>query len=142
MLNCRTVAALVLAMSIFAAQASAQGGSVRIPRSQIDAMFSNMKANTPWDLTGKLLWGYFFTSASKATLENAARVLVGQGYTLVEILPLQPIAPRSAAEWQLHVERVEHHTPDSLFSRDDELYAFADAHGLTSYDGMDVGPVK
>ena len=105
-------------------------------------MFAEMKAHAPWDLSGNLLWGYYFTGASKAALESAARALVGEGYTLVEIRPLEPTAAARGVVWQLHVERVEHHTPDSLVARNDALYAFANVHGLASYDGMDVGPVK
>ena len=40
----------------------------------------------------------------------------------------------------LHVERVETHSPESLFARNEELYGLADRLGLESYDGMDVGP--
>ena len=39
------------------------------------------------------------------------------------------------------MDRVERHTVDSLMARNAELYKFADAQGLTDYDGMDVGPV-
>ena len=126
---------------LMATQSSAQSGSRHIPRVQIDAMFADMKARAPWDLNGKLLWGYFFIGRDKASLERAAKLLVGSGYTFVEIRHRETSDVGGEADWQLHVERVEHHTPDSLFARNEELYAFADRNGLVSYDGMDVGPV-
>ena len=141
MVDRRFVASLAFATSILAHPAGAQGGAAHIPRSQIEAIFADMKAHTSWDVGGKLLWGYYFTSTSKPALETAANLLVGQGYTLVEIREL-PGSASDGAVWQLHVERVEHHTPDSLVTRDDELYAFASSRGLAGYDGMDVGPVK
>lgn len=39
----------------------------------------------------------------------------------------------------LQVEEVKHHTVDSLFARHRELAAFATAHGLGAYDGIEVG---
>ena len=40
------------------------------------------------------------------------------------------------------MQRVEAHSVDSLFARNEQLYEFATEHGLDSYDGMDVGPVR
>jgi hypothetical protein len=42
----------------------------------------------------------------------------------------------------LHVERVEAHTPQTLFARNAEFYLLADEFEVESYDGMDVGPVE
>ena len=41
----------------------------------------------------------------------------------------------------LHVERVEKHTPQTLHARNIQLGKIAEAFGVNSYDGMDVGPV-
>jgi hypothetical protein len=105
-------------------------------------MFANMRANTPWNLNGDLRWGYYFTAFEKPSLEWSATVLSAQGYSVVDISRVEP--PRGSKQeiWRLHVERVEHHTPESLSVRNEEFYAFAEKHGLASYDGMDVGPAK
>ncbi|MBA3811146.1 MAG: ribonuclease E inhibitor RraB [Caulobacteraceae bacterium] len=105
-------------------------------------MFANMKAHTAWDLNGDLLWGYYFTAASKPELEEASKALVARGYRLVEVRPLEKASAGVPDLWQLHVERVEHHTPESLLARNEELYALAAKLRLNSYDGMDVGPAK
>jgi hypothetical protein len=39
----------------------------------------------------------------------------------------------------LHVEKIEHHSVDSLMAREEQLREFAHNNGLESYDGMDVG---
>ncbi|WP_205691928.1 ribonuclease E inhibitor RraB [Caulobacter soli] len=106
----------------------------RISHAQLEEMFSNMRGSAAWNVDGPLLWGYFFTSPDRAKVDQAAKILVGRGYRLVEI-------HRDRGVWWLHVERVEHHTVDSLDARNAEFYAFAQGEGLATYDGMDVGPV-
>lgn len=99
------------------------------------------------DVTAPLLWGYYFTNDSEAGLKSAAEVLAGQGYTVVDLYEAEAdeeegIEPDPESAWWLHVEKVEVHTPDSLFARGEELEALAEKLGLTSYDGMDVGPIE
>jgi hypothetical protein len=103
---------------------------------KLEDMFSKMRAQTKWNVAGSMLWGYFFTDRSAEKLERAAAILVAQGYRLVEIRE----DDEGSTRW-LHVERVEVHSPQSLFARNEALYKLADELGLDSYDGMDVGPV-
>jgi Regulator of ribonuclease activity B len=95
----------------------------QISRSQLDAMFSQM------------LWGYFFLDGSRVKLELAASELTSKGYRVVGI------EPADVGRYRLHVERIEVHSPASLDSRNQELYALAERLEIASYDGMDVGPV-
>lgn len=133
------VVAIALLLSVGPALAQS---SAPISRPQLEAMFANMKSNARWNVDGPLLWGYFFTGSDRDALERAGRILAGQGYRLVELRPGERKSPRDADVWWLHVERVEHHTVDSLQARNTEFYAFAAQQGLGSYDGMDVGPAN
>lgn len=127
---------------IFAALAMPCGAqATRIDHAKLESMFADMQAHAPWNLGGDLLWGYYFVSSNKAELAKAGAELTAQGYHLVEIRQLQSGTAGNPPSWQLHVERVEHHTVDSLDLRDNELYKLADAHRQVTYDGMDVGPV-
>jgi hypothetical protein len=112
-----------------------------ITRAEIDRMFEGMAEDTDWDLSGPLLWGYFFTDADEGRLRDVAPLLEAQGYRVVEIFLAEKDEDEEDEpdEWWLHVERLEHHTPASLDMRNQLLYAFASTHGLASYDGMDVG---
>lgn len=113
----------------------------RIPKAQLQQMFDNISANTPWDIHGEMLWGYFFTDSDEARLKSASKLLEQQGYQYVEIfLPAEDEA--DSEYFILHVEKIEKHTVDSLYQRNAELAAFAKDNGLETYDGMDVGPVK
>lgn len=113
-----------------------------ITREQLVEMFENIERDTSWDLSQPLLWGYFFADADQTKLERVAPLLKKQGYRFVDIYLSDKEEPEEPDLWWLHVEKVEVHTADTLHERNQQLYAFADEHGLDSYDGMDVGPVE
>ena len=110
-----------------------------ITRAEIEDMFADMAEDTDWDLSGPLLWGYFFTDADADRLRGVAPVLEAQGYHVVDVFLGDKEDADAPDEWWLHVEKVEMHTPASLDMRNQLLYAFAKTHELGSYDGMDVG---
>jgi len=117
-----------------AAPASAQIAP-QISLSQLQEMFDNMRAKTHWNIDGPMLWGYYFLDSDSAKLDAAAAELTSQGYRLVAI---QKVNGR--VEYRLHVEKVETHTPQTLYARDIDLEGLARKHGIRKYDGMDVGP--
>jgi len=108
---------------------------------QLDQMFENIRENTDWDISGDMLWGYFFTHHEPTKLEEANNALVEKGYRFVDIFLSDKDEPKDPDMFWLHVERIETHTSATLDERNDELYKFAHEFGLDSYDGMDVGPV-
>lgn len=103
-----------------------------ITKAQLESMFANIAEKTDWDLSGEMLWGYFFKSPTEAPLTPAADELEAQGYTVVGIR-------KDEGQWWLHVEQVEAHTIDSLLQRNEAFYKLAATHQV-EYDGMDVGP--
>jgi hypothetical protein len=105
---------------------------------QLKVMFGQMRENPDhqrWNVDGDLLWGYYFTDRDPHKLQAVADDLTRSGYRLVKIYPTD-----DKRTYVLHVERVEHHTPESLNQRNVEFYALAQQFKLQSYDGMDVGP--
>jgi hypothetical protein len=111
-----------------------------IPKAQLEELFANILTQTTWDIKGNMLWGYFFTSLDKSELDKIGAELVSAGYRLVEIRELELDAPQAAPEWQLHVERVEPHTVDTLYARNVQFEDLARHCKNVIYDGMDVGP--
>jgi hypothetical protein len=107
----------------------------KIPLEKLENVFRGMRAQTPWNVDGPLLWGYFFTDPDDTKLSIAAAELSSSGYRVVKLYRTD-----DGSTFFLHVERVEHHTPASLDARNQQLYDLAERHGLASYDGMDVGP--
>ena len=108
-----------------------------IPIQVLEQMFTNMRNKTGWDTSGDLLWGYFFVDREPKKLEPLATHLMELGYRVVSIYETDDRSTHF-----LHVERIETHTPDSLFERNAELNMLATSFGVDNYDGMDVGPVK
>lgn len=103
---------------------------------KLEEMFANMRRDTPWNVDGDLLWGYFFTDPDPKNLQPVAERLSTAGYRIVKLYPTD-----DGSTHFLHVERVETHSPKSLHARNAEFYALASEFGIESYDGMDVGPV-
>ncbi len=104
---------------------------------QLKELFAGLRAETSWNVDGEMLWGYFFTSKDQKKLERAAVTLGNGGYTVVDIFEAE-----DEPSFVLHVERVEIHTPDTLFARNQQLEALATEFELEAYDGMDVNPVS
>jgi hypothetical protein len=119
---------------------------VTIDLAQIEQMFESVRESTDWNIDGPCLWGYFFVDDDESRLRAAADELATMGYRVVEIFEVEGDEDDEDEDgdeddgFMLHVEKVETHSPLSLFRRNEELYAFAEKHGLAEYDGMDVGP--
>lgn len=112
-----------------------------IELSALEEMFENIQVKYKWNIEEPLLWGYFFTHRHTDKLELAAKDLTQLGYHFVKIF--MPNIPDGHPEYYiLHVEREEIHSPQSLFLRNQKLEELAVSHGLDSYDGMDVGPIR
>ncbi len=140
------VAIIILAI-FFSCCAMANGKAIKeipgkvIQREQLVEMFDNINDNGQWNMSGDMLWGYFFTDHDPEKLEAAKILLANKGYRFVKIFISPKDDPEKPDLFGLHVEKIETHSPQSLDKRNDELYLFAHEQGLLSYDGMDVGPV-
>ncbi|MFV2057718.1 MAG: ribonuclease E inhibitor RraB [Thiohalomonadales bacterium] len=108
---------------------------------QLEELFANIRKAGKWNLSGDLLWGYFFTHHEPKLLEKASIILQKRGYHYVNIFMSDIDDPKAPNLYWLHIEKVETHTPSSLDSRNDEFYLFADEFAIDAYDGMDVGPL-
>ena len=108
-----------------------------IPKSELIEMFDAIAEQTDWDMTGEMLWGYFFSDDSHDKLEACSDRLAEMGYHFVDISE----GDEADDPLTLHVVKIEVHTTDSLDLRNQELAKIAEEMGLSSYEGMDVGPV-
>ena len=132
----RVVFALLFAAALAANTGNAMAQPAnRIQLTQLEQMFTDMRAKTKWNVDGPLLWSYFFFDSNPMRLNQAAAELKAAGYRVAGIEP-----DRSGSLFRLHVEKLEAHTPASLYQRNTEFYAFAEKYSLASYGGMDVGP--
>lgn len=105
-------------------------------RETLEFTFGEMKKQTDWNLQGKLVWGFFFTSPTKPPLIEASKSLEKTGYRIVSVY-----TDDKKKDWWLHVEKIEVHSIDSLHARNQELVKFSSQMKLGTYDGWDVGPV-
>lgn len=136
MMNRRYLNRLLIAAALTAGPTATWAQQAkRISLGQLEAMFSNIRARTKWNVDGPLLWGYFFLDQNLEKLKQAASELQATDFRVVGLEPVE-----GKAFFRLHVEKVEAHTPASLHARNSEFYLLADRLSIASYDGMDVGP--
>jgi hypothetical protein len=133
-----TLAISALLATPFTSVEAAKASVITI--AQIKEMFADMRTKPGyknWNIDGPLLWGYFFTDPDPKKLQPIADHLAKNGYRFVRIYPTD-----DRSTFFLHMERIEHHSPESLNQRNSELYGLAEQYKISSYDGMDVGPIK
>ena len=102
---------------------------------QLQEMFAGLRSETDWNIDGEMLWGYYFTASAPEVLESVAETLSERNFDISEIFESddEPI-------FILQAERLEKHTPESLFALNAELEAVAAKFAGVEYDGMDVNP--
>lgn len=111
--------------------------------SQVKEIFDSLTNQPGWNLEGPLRWNYFFADSSSERLQNAATALIAQGYRQISLAPdpeAEPDTPNALL--YLQVQKDEIHTAETLHERNQQLDAFAKAHKLLRYDGMDASPLK
>jgi hypothetical protein len=98
------------------------------------AVFDRVRSSTDWNLEGDLLWGYFFTSGSKAPLVLLSWVLPLFGYRTVDFT-LQ----EDGKLWWLHSEHIQTNSLESISLRDVRFNRLAGFLFNSDFDGWDVG---
>jgi len=92
-----------------------------------------------YDIDQLCRWSYFFIDSNRDKLVQAGRHVETLGYEVVGFLDPSPEDKEQTI--YLRFDRIEQHTPDSLFTRNAELYKVAADFDLEGYDGMDVGAI-
>jgi tetratricopeptide (TPR) repeat protein len=85
------------------------------------------------DTKQNLLYGYFFFDKDKPKLEKLKNELTKQFYKFVEL------DKKDNGEFMLQVEKVEQHTRQTLYDREQKLRQLAANYSVSSFDGFDVG---
>lgn len=107
---------------------------------QLRELLTQIAAESDWDLSGDLVWGYYFFNREKSPLEILGNRLAGEGYRVVNIFENKD--DNKSVEYGLHLERVEHHNLESITKRSEEMRRLATESGIDQFDGVDVAPVE
>ena len=95
-----------------------------------------------WDVTGEMLYSFYFVDKSVEKLEKLGEYLAKQGYDYIDIFELgDDETGESTGEYLLHIDKVESHTPESLAERNVEFQKLADEYEIESFDGWEFGEV-
>lgn len=115
-----------------------------ITRDVLDEFFANTRklhadGRAEFDIDKLCRWSFFFVDPSEERLLAIAPELAELGYEIYGTL--EPDANDQDPVYFLRVDKIETHTVETLLARNEQLYAFAGAHGVRDYDGMDVGAI-
>ena len=102
-------------------------------------MFENMHNQTGWNMSGPMLWSYFFSNKEQIALDKLKEALIKDGYNFNGIHPSDKEPGKTPAFYWMQVVKEEAHTPESLDERNNEFYDMASKFTIDSYDGADVG---
>jgi len=94
-----------------------------------------------FDIDDVCRWSYFFVDEDRAKLFRLADSLKQVGYVNVGLLDPSPNDDDRRTLF-LRMDCVERHDVDTLYARVLELYEVARRHGVSAFDGMDVGAVE
>lgn len=113
-----------------------------ISKRQIEDFFDEARAihgagRSSWSIDDCCRWSYFFMDPDVQQLMPVASHMASLGYEIAGTL--DPEQGEDNPVYYLRVDRVESHTPESLYTRNLELHAIAERFGVAGYDGMDVG---
>lgn len=125
-------------MLLFVVSASCKANEIMTENSinieQIRQLFERMEAQGV-DLSKPHLYGYFFFDKERRGLERLSEEVLKDGYKLVNLEQIEE------SRFRLHIEKVETHTPESLFQRGLAFTKIATKYSIDVYDGWDVGNV-
>lgn len=112
-------------------------------KSQIEGIreiFAEAEQEEGWDLTGEMLYSYYFVDKSVEKLEKLGLFLEQEGYDFINVFELgDEETNEPTGEYLLHIDKTEVHTPESLAERNAEFQRLAEEYGIESYDGWEFG---
>jgi hypothetical protein len=106
----------------------------------IKEIFAEAEREEGWDLSGDMLYSYYFVDRSIEKLEKLGLYLEEQGFDFINVFELgDEETGESTGEYLLHIDRTEKHTPESLAERNTEFQRLAAEYEIESYDGWEFG---
>jgi hypothetical protein len=126
---------LVCILLAWTALASAAPHGASVSRADLQRWLGELAASGAADIATPLPWVYVFSESDGRRLEALSIALVHDGYRIVALR-----GPESGRAGELRVTKLELHNATSLARRNRELAALARAHGIGSYDGVDLEP--
>jgi hypothetical protein len=109
---------------------------------QLTEFFSDTRelhkeGRTSWSIDGECCWSYFFVNSTRENLVPLADHLETLGYEVIAIDESE-----DESEYFLQVDKIQAHTPESLFELGKTFDQLAEQYNVDDYDGMDVGSIN
>ncbi len=112
-----------------------------IQLADIQEFFDNM-INNNVPITGKMLWGFYFTDVDSTLLEQVAQELQKQDFLVYGIYIAEDEEGKELDYFCLRVEKEGTYTPEELLQQSNDFYTIEQKYELQSYDGFDVNYIE
>ncbi len=107
---------------------------------EIKEIFAEAERDQGWNVSGEMLYSFYFVDRSVEKLEKLGEHLESEGYTFVNIYELGDEENNEpTGEYLLHLDKVESHTPESLAERNLDFEKRAGEFEIETYDGWEFG---
>ncbi len=93
--------------------------------------FEMMKKSTGWNIKEEILWRYRFIDSDQDKLQRLAKHLESLGYKYVKIS--KSVNEDDLEEFELQIEKLEKHSPATIFQRNQEFRNLATSFGIRKY---------
>ena len=113
--------------------------------SQLDGireLFETARTEDDWDVSGEMLYSFYFVDRSVEKLQKLGEHLESQELDFIDIFEIGDEETKEpTGDYLLHIDQITTHTPESLAEANVEFQKLAEEYEIESYDGWEFGEV-
>ncbi len=105
---------------------------------EIQDWFDQKIRQQGWNPSNPTMWVFFFSARDKRVLDGMCPALEAEGYEIFDIFENDLQGERESNLWMMLVQKIEVHTVDSLYARNQSLIKLAKAHRDSFFEGWNI----
>ena len=108
----------------------------------IRELFETARQEDGWDVTGEMLYSFYFVDQSVENLQKLGEYLETQDLDFIDIFEIgDEETKQPTGEYLLHIDKITSHTPETLAEANVAFQKLAEEYEIESYDGWEFGEV-
>ena len=108
----------------------------------IRELFETARTEDGWDVTGEMLYSFYFVDRSVEKLQKLGENLETDNLDFIDIFEIGDEETKEpTGEYLLHIDQITSYTPESLAEMNVKFQKLAEEYDIDSYDGWEFGEV-
>ena len=108
----------------------------------IRELFEIARQEDGWDVTGEMLYSFYFVDQSVEKLQKLGEHLEEQDLDFIDIFEIGDEETKEpTGEYLLHIDQITSYTPETLAEKNVAFQKLAEEYEIESYDGWEFGEV-